>query len=91
MITEAIFHVVTAVVNFVLGLMPSMTVPAWVDDAAATIQSGVGPILQLDYWLPIGAVGVVVTFILLAWATALSIRLFRIALSSFTGGGGSAA
>lgn len=91
MITEALFHVITSVANFVLGLLPSMTVPAWVDSATSYIAAGVGPVLELDHWIPIGPIGVVLAFLLVAWAVALGIRLFRIALSTFTGGGGSAA
>ncbi len=89
MITEAIWHAVSTVIGAAFSLMPSMTTPAWVSSISDTVTSGVGPFMQLDHWIPIGPIGVVLTFTFLAWSIAVGVRLTRIAISMFTGGGGS--
>jgi hypothetical protein len=90
-IVEAGWHVLTALLAWVIGLLPTATAPAWVAGATTQVQAAVTPILALGMWIPLGAIGTVVVSLLAIWVSAFVIRVSRIGLSAFTGGGGSAA
>lgn len=92
MITEAILKFLGALGTFLLGLLPTVTLPAWLTSASSTLADAVAFIpLAASNWFPLQAIGHGITFILACSAIALGIRFARIAVSMFTGGGGSAA
>ncbi len=91
MITEAIIWVFSRLAAFLIGLLPAWTAPAWLVTVTATMADAVGHIGMLSGWLPIGAIGHVVAFILACSGAALAFRFGRMVLSLATGGGGSAA
>lgn len=90
MITQAILSALIGLGTFVVGLFPTVAMPAWVTTLATTIGDGVTQVSQLGHWLPLGALGNVAVFILTVWTAALLVRFLRMALSVMTGGGGSA-
>lgn len=91
MITEAILQALGAALSFVLGLLPTVTLPAWFSTISGFVSSGVSSFASLGMWLPVQAIGAVVGFILVILGVQLGIRVGRMAVSAFTGGGGSAA
>lgn len=91
MITEAILQALGSALSFVLGLLPAVALPGWLDTITTYVRSGVTSFAQLGMWLPVGAIGNVVTFVVVVLGVQLAIRIGRIAVSAFTGGGGSAA
>lgn len=90
MIVELIVGVVTGVLSWLLGLF-SFSMPAWFDTSVTTLAGWIGQGRQFGAWLPMQAFSDVVTLLLAAYALSWAIRLGRIVLSAFTGGGGSAA
>ncbi len=90
MIFELIVEAVTSVLSWVLGLF-AFAMPAWFDTSVTTLSGWLGQAGQFGGWLPMQAFSDVVTLLLAAYALSWLIRLTRIGLSAFTGGGGSAA
>lgn len=91
MITEAILKFLAAVASFVVGLFPSVTLPDWFTSTSAYIAEAVTSASAFSRMLPVTALRLSFVFLLACLAAAFAIRLFRIGLSAFTGGGGSAA
>lgn len=91
MIIEWLVDALTAVLAFLLDLFPTVTVPSWVETSTSYVADGVAFINGWAAWVPLDALRNGLLFLLLCGAVAFSVRVFRIALSLFTGGGGSAA
>lgn len=91
MIVQWLFDALTTVLAFLLGLFPTITLPSWVDTATSYVQQGVAFANGWGAWVPLAAVRNSLLFLLLVGGVVFSVRVFRIALSLFTGGGGSAA
>lgn len=91
MITEAIIGVLAGLLTFVIGLFPEVERPDWLDSVVTTIADGLQSASHYGQWIPLGAVGGSIAFVLACFAAAFAIRVVRMALSLFTGGGGSAA
>jgi len=91
MITEAIIDVMSRVMAWLIDLLPAWDPPVWVQTAADTLADAIGYMGMYSGWVPMPAVMAGVTFLLACSALVLGIRVGRILLSLFTGGGGSAA
>lgn len=91
MITEYVLKFFAALGSFVVGLFPTIALPSWVATVTDFIRNGVGAVGAFGNMLPVTAVRLSFLFLLACLGAALAIRLARIALSTFTGGGGSAA
>lgn len=91
MITKFLMDVLSTAAAALVGLLPSWTAPAWLTTVISTLASTIGYVTMLDGWVPISAIGTVVAFMLACSAIAVGVKIGRIVLSLFTGGGGSAA
>lgn len=91
MIVEAIFNVVGAFLAFVVGLFPTRDPASWVSSMGPAIQTVWNAAAGMGAWIPWSNVSAVVQAVIGAMLTGLAIRLIRVVLSLFTGGGGSAA
>lgn len=92
MITEAIVTVLTAVGGFVVGLLPTFAAPVWLTGTVpGWIETAGGQIVAVDALFPFSHAATVLSFVALACAVALGVKLARIAASFLTAGGGSAA
>jgi hypothetical protein len=72
-------------------LLPSWTAPAWLTTVVTTMGNTIGYVTMLDGWVPVQAIGTVVAFMLACSVVGIAVKLGRMVLSLFTGGGGSAA
>lgn len=92
MITDAIVSALAAVFGFIGSLLPSDEPPAWLTDTLPGEIEALGAQFgQLGQWVPMDAIGMAGAAVVTAFAVAWGVRLVRIALSLFTGGGGGAA
>lgn len=94
MIVEAIVGALVSVIEFALGLVPEFEMPEWLDGTGAGTLHGYATDIGEaasggSYWVPFDAAALAVTIVLAAVAFSLLVRLFRLVLSLFTGGGGS--
>lgn len=88
MVTAAILKFLGAVLAFVIGLFPSLTVPSWWQSMHDWIAAAVGNIDAFANYLPVTALKYSGAFILACYAMSYAIRFLRIVQSSLTGGGG---
>lgn len=91
MITTAIIHLATSVLSWVLALLPSWSLPDWVDSASSTLTNVLSGVGALNYLFPVGVLFLCVGVCFSAWLVAFGIRIGRIVASFLTAGGGSAA
>jgi hypothetical protein len=91
MIVEAFLGLLFGLFSFVGDLMPEMEVPAFVGSIAGLVGTITGAMAPLGMWIPFGAAGTATTAVLVAIGVAVAVKIVRIVLSLFTGGGGSAA
>jgi hypothetical protein len=91
MITKFLMDVLSTAAAGLVSLLPAWTAPAWLATVIATMSSTIGTVTMLSGWVPISAIGTVVAFMLACSAIGLAVKIGRIVLSLFTGGGGSAA
>ena len=90
MITQALMSMMTAIVHFLMGLLPVVSVPAWLsssDNAFSTVFSAAG---SMGVWFPAPLLITVLSALLVLWVTGFGIKIGRMVLSIFTAGGGSA-
>lgn len=91
MVTAAIYNALVDFFGFLLGLFPTIELPAWLDSAGTYAAQGVEAANGFGYWVPVDALGNAFVFLLVCGAVVFGVRVFRILLSLFTGGGGGAA
>ncbi len=91
MVTEALLDVWFALMGGVVGLLPITAVPAWVLDSGDDLASVWGYADGLSAWIPWSFLAMVLAAIIAATLAGFGIKLTRIVLSLFTGGGGGAA
>jgi Trk-type K+ transport system membrane component len=92
MIVKWLIDLVVELFGHVLSLLPdSLVQPADVQASIDTINSVLQSGSGLGAWIPYGQVFAAVSMLLGAIAIAIGIKVVRILLSLFTGGGGSAA
>lgn len=90
MIVELLVQVFTSFVTFVLGMLPTVTLPAWLgeDSYLSEVWSyGAG----LGAWIPFALFGQVAAVVMSCVLIGFTIKIVRIVASFFTAGGGSAA
>jgi len=102
MITDAIINAGSRLFAFVVGLFPSTQPPSWLNVGGGGSSSGFGTqslgglvsIVQnfglVSHWFPVGLLGPAVAIILTCMGAGFAVRVGRMVLSVFTGGGGSA-
>jgi hypothetical protein len=91
MILVWIWDAIRTLLDLLLGLFPTVTMPTWVGMIADYFVQGVTVLNGMGNWVPLGAISTGLTFVLSCSAIAMTIRVARILISLFTGGGGSAA
>jgi len=90
-IIEWLAQVVAAIAEFIAGLFGDLQAPGWLQSAGDTWQSIMGQAAGLDPWIPWSVLSAVVTSLLACVVIGFGIKVVRMVLSLFTGGGGSAA
>jgi hypothetical protein len=88
MITASILWLAASLFQLVVSLIPVGDPPAWWGDLAGYLGTIWGYCDQLGAWIPWSLAGTVVGAILDCLLVAMGIRVVRILLSLFTGGGG---
>lgn len=96
MITEAILGVLADVVSWVLGLFPTLDIPAYLTGTGpGTLRGQLDGALTLiwgiDSWVSVDAIFAVATISSLAFVAQWVIKILRVVSSYLTAGGGSAA
>lgn len=91
MIVQWFLQALTAVVAFMLGLLPTIAVPSWLTTAGSAVSTVLGYASTMGAWIPLDVGLTVVGAFLSCLAASFGIKLVRIVLSFFTAGGGSAA
>lgn len=91
MVTEWFLEVLSTVLAWIIGLFPTVELPAWFDTGVGYFADAASFIADLGSVLPVGVMALGLAWVLLCGVVALLIRFGRIGLSLFTGGGGSAA
>ena len=91
MITEAVLSGLSHVGAFLLGLVPSLSLPSWFTDVGTFITNGLTSAAAFGNLLPVGPLRLVFVFLMACLSAGFVIRVTRIVISMFTGGGGSAA
>lgn len=89
MITNWIISALSSVLHFIMGALPVLSVPSWLDTSGpmATIFANAS---SMGVWLPMGLLTTVLGALLVAWGVGFAIKITRIVASFFTVGGGSA-
>lgn len=90
MVTQAFLAVLTHIVTFLVGILPTWSVPDWVDSTAAAVTQWFTNAASVSYFIPLGDLVVCLSLIAAVWVTSFAIRAIRIGYSMFTGGGGAA-
>lgn len=91
MVTNWFVGVLSAVVAWFVGLLPTWAPPDWVSGLSSQLVGVVDNANRLGYWFPLDAIRNIALLLSGALALALAVRVIRIAASFFTAGGGSAA
>lgn len=96
MIVDAILTVFFAPAGWLLDLIPSISWPSWFqtsgpDTLPAKMAEWGEHVGTLNAWFPVGTFFAAGQIVFVAAAAALVIRVGRILVSLFSGGGGSAA
>lgn len=90
MVTKAIIDALGAFIGFLLGLLPSFSLPSWVDTIHDYAVDGVTFANGFKAWVPLTALRNAFVFLLAVGTAAFIVRGSRVVISLFSGGGGSA-
>ena len=91
MVTRAVVELLGGLVAWLVTLMPSPSMPDWyapIPGYLATLGSAVS---QFSYWIPVSLISTMLVFVTASRLAPIVIRIVRVVVSLFTGGGGSAA
>lgn len=91
MITEWVLGVGGWLLTALTSVIPSVTVPTWLsgsDSAFSTVFAAAG---SMGVWYPAPLVAAILAGLLALWLAGFVIKVARMVLSVFTGGGGSSA
>lgn len=91
MVTDSIINALSWLFAGVIGLFPTITVPEWADTLTSYMGDGADFAAGMAHWVPVAAIGQGLVFVFACWGVANGIKLIRIVVSLFSGGGGSAA
>jgi hypothetical protein len=91
-IVEGIVSVFAGLVGWIVGLFPSGASAAWLSNSVAGAVGTVSDAMAgFGAWVPFGAAGNALQFIVVCLGISFAIKLVRIVASFLTAGGGSAA
>jgi hypothetical protein len=90
-ITQVLLELVFGLIDAGLGLLPTSGPPEWFATGSGYFAQVWGYGAGLGAWIPWDVVGLVLGSIGTCLAIAVVVRVARILISVFTGGGGSAA
>lgn len=91
MITDAIITLLSYIADALLSGLPPTETPAWMSTASAYMPNVFRVGASMGVWFPWSLLGIVMGTVVVVWASAFGIKILRMVLSLFTGGGGSAA
>jgi len=91
MITQALLDFAVSVFSALLSVVPSFELPSWFETVLPWWATVFDLAEGFRVWIPFDAIKNVLVFSLAVYATVIGIRVARIMVSLFTGGGGSAA
>jgi hypothetical protein len=91
MITDAIMTFFGGIFTWLLGSMPQVQVPDWLNATSGMVGTVFGYATSMGVWFPSGLAVTIAGTLLAVWLVSLGIKVARMVLSLFTGGGGSAA
>lgn len=90
MITHLFLSAISGLATWVIGLMPTWSLPSWVSSTASTITGWLSGLGALGYFVPLGPLAACLALVLGAYTIGFTIRVLRIGYSMVTGGGGAA-
>lgn len=90
MILDAIFAIIFAVVETVIGALLALIppVPGWFVNAMSSASSAFAFVYQMDAWLPVSLLLTVIGAVLTVYVAGIAIGAVRWIVSYFLGGGG---
>lgn len=92
MITQSFIDGMFSLLQWVLNSIPADAAPPeWLQGGVAAMRSVLEMAGLLNTWVPVGLVVQMANFMVLAMLVNSSIKMLRLVLSLFTGGGGGAA
>lgn len=90
-IVEFLLDLVETVVSFLVGLIPPLPLPGFllegggIDNAAS---SAAGYLAPLALWVPFADIAAALTIVIGCVVAGIGVRIVRVLISHFTGGGG---
>jgi hypothetical protein len=90
-ITGAILTLLSTILVAVLSLLPSIPVPDWLSSSTSAVATVFQDAGLMSVWFPITLVATILTAVAGIYAAGFGLKLARIVISLFTGGGGGAA
>lgn len=91
MIVEFLMTLAANVFEWAFSGLPPYTPPAWVTGVGSAAGSVFSMAGSMGVWFPASLVLTIVAALLAVWLVSFSVKVIRMAISLFTGGGGSAA
>lgn len=91
MIFEAIVNLFVGLVSMIFDGLGTKPAPGWLTNVAANLSEVVGFGASMGSWVPWSILGSCAAAVVSCAALSLVVRVVRILVSLFTGGGGSAA
>ncbi|MGV1037945.1 MAG: hypothetical protein ACOYD0_13105 [Candidatus Nanopelagicales bacterium] len=88
MVTDWILGLLASAWEAMIGAIPVPAEDSWISSLPGAVVWVVAQLVQLGNWLPLQIMGNVLGTIAAVWGIAVGIRVGRMALSLFTGGGG---
>lgn len=90
MITDAIVTFFAGIFDWLLGVLPTVDAPDWLNAGSAMVGTVFGYAASMGAWFPSGLLLTVVGLLITTWLIAWGVHVGRMVLSMFTGGGGKA-
>ena len=90
MITFWLLQLMGGLLSLMVSLVPTFDMPTWFTGLGATLDEFSAHAVGMDSWVPFDSLTTVVGFVLTVVPIGFAIRLVRIILSLFSGGGGNA-
>ena len=91
MVVEFLMTVAANVFEWAFSGLPPYTPPDWVGGIGSAAASVFGVAGSMGVWFPAQLVLTILAAMLAVWLVSFSVKVIRMAISLFTGGGGSAA
>jgi len=90
MITDAIINFFGGIFDWLLGTLPTVAVPDWLNSASSMAGTVFGFANSMGVWFPTGLAFTIAGTLVATWLIAGGVHVGRMVLSLFTGGGGKA-